>query len=131
MILWSRDQKNLNNIFSSLQDLWPLNLTGFWPQGGGSARKCLGRHEPTQVGFTFRVLLSIRVLFWIYTPYSSVPLRIISWSLEIEMQIWQHMFAQNNAMTDIDTQAVKKLRKNKFCFNFFCRYDFWRTTSVS
>ena len=131
MILWSRDQKNLNIIFSSLQDLWPLNLTGFWPQGGGSARKCLGRHEPTQVGFTFRVLLSIRVLFWIYTPYSIVSLRIISWSFESEMQIWQHMFAQNNAMTDIDTQAVKKWKKNKFCFNFFCRYDFWRTTCVS
>ena len=59
-------------------------------------------HLPVQTlaEFLFQVLIGLGLLFRVYTPYSRVPLRTISYSCEGETQIWQHMFAQNNKVTE-------------------------------
>ena len=54
----------------------------------------------TRVEFLFQVLIEVEVLFRVDAPYSRVPLRIMSYSCEGETQIWQHMFAQNNKVTE-------------------------------
>ena len=40
-----RSHNNLKDLQLQFQELWPLNLAGYWLRGGGSAHNCLSRHQ--------------------------------------------------------------------------------------